>query len=735
MSVWRFLRRSYAAPALLVAVLGLVVSGLAAWQVGQVSAARDREQFSHAVAQAQDAIESRLETYIAVLRAGAGMVAAEQGAVDRASFHRFVVQLRIPEHYPGVQGIGYSVRLAARDARAAQRELAALGDPDLSVFPSGSREEIHAILHLEPLDRRNRAALGFDMYSEPTRRAAMARARDAGVPAASGRVELVQEIDRNKQAGFLIYAPVYRTGETPATVADRRAALAGFVYSPFRADDLFRGIFGSTTAPRLNLEIYDGDPAAPSLLHRSPGPRRLHPRYSTTRALDVAGRRWTVAYSTRPAFERSSSRDFVTVVLLGGLFATSVVTAAMWAQGRARYRADLAAERSRADARELEILQQASARLAAELDRDKLVRAVTEAGRELTGAEIGAFFYNVTDRSGESLQLFTLSGAERAAFANMGMPRNTPVFGPTFRGEGPVRSADITKDPRYGQNAPHAGLPKGHWPVRSYLAVAVVSRSGEVAGGLFFGHSQPDVFTDAAERSIVALAGHAAIAIDNASLLEAAQQEIEARKLVEEQQKLLLDELNHRVKNTLATVQSISAQTFRSALTPEAYHEAFESRLVALSEAHNLLSRANWRGVMLKDLVWRELLPHGVADDGRIGISGPDLWLPPAAAVTIGMTIHELATNAARHGALSSETGRVDVSWTVSSTESDPGLTLVWQESGGPAVEPPTRQGFGTRMIERGVRHDLRGRAELHYDPAGLRCVITAPLPRLAEAA
>jgi PAS domain S-box-containing protein len=171
----------------------------------------------------------------------------------------------------------------------------------------------------------------------------------------------------------------------------------------------------------------------------------------------------------------------------------------------------------------LEILNQTAAVVAAELDTQRVVQTVTDAGVELTGAKFGAFFYNVVNEAGESLTLYTLSGAERAAFDRFGHPRATPVFAPTFKGEGVVRSDDITKDPRYGQNAPHNGLPKNHLPVRSYLAVPVTSRTGEVIGGLFFGHPEAGVFTEASERLVLGLAGQAAVAIDNARLFEAAQ--------------------------------------------------------------------------------------------------------------------------------------------------------------------------------------------------------------------
>ena len=176
-----------------------------------------------------------------------------------------------------------------------------------------------------------------------------------------------------------------------------------------------------------------------------------------------------------------------------------------------------------AQATHLKVLNETGAALAAELDLERIVQLVTDAGVRLTRAQFGAFFYNVIDAAGESLTLYTLAGAAREDFDRFGHPRATAVFAPTFKGEGVVRSADITADPRYGNNSPHHGMPKNHLPVRSYLAVPVTSRSGEVIGGLFFGHPEPGVFGEDTERLMVGVAGQAAIAIDNARLFEAAQ--------------------------------------------------------------------------------------------------------------------------------------------------------------------------------------------------------------------
>ena len=197
-------------------------------------------------------------------------------------------------------------------------------------------------------------------------------------------------------------------------------------------------------------------------------------------------------------------------------------------------------ERRKADAalqvetRTLETLNRVGRAVAAELELDRVVQVATDAATELCGAAFGAFFYNRINEKGESYLLFTLSGAPREAFEKLGMPRNTAVFASTFTGASVVRVDDITKDARYGHNWPHKGMPQGHLPVRSYLAAPVVSRSGEVIGGLFFGHPEAGVFTERSERIAVGVAAQAAIAIDNARLYQAAQQEIEQRRRAED---------------------------------------------------------------------------------------------------------------------------------------------------------------------------------------------------------
>ncbi len=223
------------------------------------------------------------------------------------------------------------------------------------------------------------------------------------------------------------------------------------------------------------------------------------------------------------------------------------------------------AERTRA----LEILNQAGTVLARETELDVVVQTVTDAGVALTGAQFGAFFYNLVDAAGESYTLYAISGVPREAFSKFPMPRNTAVFAPTFSGTEIVRSDDITQDPRYGHNPPYLGMPEGHLPVRSYLAVPVLSRTGGVLGGLFFGHSHPGVFTEDSERNLSGLAGEAAVAIDNVRLFEETQREIAERRRAEAALRELNAGLEEQVRQRTADLIK-NAEALRQAQKMEA---------------------------------------------------------------------------------------------------------------------------------------------------------------------
>ncbi|HVH44063.1 MAG TPA: ATP-binding protein [Labilithrix sp.] len=226
-------------------------------------------------------------------------------------------------------------------------------------------------------------------------------------------------------------------------------------------------------------------------------------------------------------------------------------------------------ETLRSETRFLELLNEIGTALAAELDLEKLVQLVTDAGTQLSGAKFGAFFHTLQGAQGEALLLYTLSGAPREAFEGFGLPRATPIFKPILYGEGPVRCDDVLKDPRYGRLAPHYGMPPGHPPVRSFVAVSVVSRTREVIGGLFYGHPEPGVFTERTERLLVGLAGQAAVAIDNARLLERAQRERKRAEEASQEKDEFLAIVSHELRTPLTAILGWSRLLRGGTLTPE----------------------------------------------------------------------------------------------------------------------------------------------------------------------
>ena len=200
--------------------------------------------------------------------------------------------------------------------------------------------------------------------------------------------------------------------------------------------------------------------------------------------------------------------------------------------------------------------------------------------------------------------------------------------------------------------------------------------------------------------------------------------DITDRKRIEEHRLLLLNELNHRVKNTLATVQSIAAQSFRWARNDKSGRELFEARLLALSGAHDVLTNESWEGANLDEIVAKAIAPYRGGHANRFQLRGPPVRLAAKMALSISMALHELATNAVKYGALSTDKGWVSITWQTQSNGQE--LHLEWLEADGPAVAPPSRKGFGSRLIERGLAQELGGSARIEYRTTGVWCEITA---------
>ena len=335
----RRFRIEYTLPLFVLAIILAITGVLWAHSRGNVERVV-RTSFDFEVRDTCNRIEQRIQAYEQVLRAARGLFQSS-GDVTRAEFKSFVASLELGAKFPGIQGVGFS-RIVPGDQRDAHiAAVRAEGFPEYVIKPAGGREFYTSIVYLEPFSGRNLRAFGYDMYSEPTRRAAMDRARVSGQCAMSGKVKLVQETETDVQAGFLIYLPVFKAGAAPNASLRLQDELLGWVYEPFRMNDLMEGILGQHAAD-LDLEVYDGDGVSEGdLLYQS---GEAHASASEKNALQTVSyldrdeRRWTVLLRARPSFKSHLRGNDSLIILAAGMTLSVVLSALVWLliQGRRR---------------------------------------------------------------------------------------------------------------------------------------------------------------------------------------------------------------------------------------------------------------------------------------------------------------------------------------------------------------------------------------------------------------
>ncbi|HEU0290085.1 MAG TPA: CHASE domain-containing protein, partial [Burkholderiales bacterium] len=331
----------YHAIAIALALVLSVAFTFSAWHLAQdASESEANIRFEFRSGQIREAIRGRLVDYEQVLRGGVGLYAASE-SIERNEWRAYVQHLRIEEIYPGIQGLAFVAHVTAAQRSRHESLMRAGGYHQYSIWPDGQREEYAPIAYIEPFAGLNLRALGFDLGSEPVRRTALDRARDAGEPAISARVTLIQETDRDVQAGFLMFAPIYNNALDISTVGRRRAALTGYIYGAFRMNDLMRGILGKLSDVRL--EIFDGSPGQDGALlfdslptGAAPG---FAPGYAVTSTLPVRGRNWTLRVTSLPAFENTVDTQTPRLVTLAGGLISALVLAIIWSLSTLRARA------------------------------------------------------------------------------------------------------------------------------------------------------------------------------------------------------------------------------------------------------------------------------------------------------------------------------------------------------------------------------------------------------------
>ncbi|MFL6671715.1 MAG: CHASE domain-containing protein [Massilia sp.] len=316
-----------------------------------------------------DAILQRTAVYEQVLRGAQGFLRGSVD-IDRKEFAAYFSLLKLGEHFPGIEALGIASIIPPQQLAAHVASVRSRGFPEYDVHPRGNRDFYTSITHIEPFSGRNLRAFGFDMFSDPVRRAAMEMARDSGRAAASGKVVLVQEGRQYAQSGFLMYLPVYRVGQPVATVEQRRTAIAGWVYAPFRMNDLMHGL-GGAHAGDLDVAVYDGARVEDSaLLYRSPGTARpgdRHPLFSSTMPITISARPWTLVVQSSPSLEATLDLARPRVIAATGAGLGCLLSLVVWLLASERGRALRLAEGMTQE------LRQSRDRIEAEQQRMKVI--------------------------------------------------------------------------------------------------------------------------------------------------------------------------------------------------------------------------------------------------------------------------------------------------------------------------------------------------------------------------
>jgi CHASE1-domain containing sensor protein len=523
---------------LIVFIVVALIGGGVTFAVYKNETAAREARFQVVADEVVDRIRNRVQQHIALVAATASHLEAIGSDINRNRFRRFVEGLDLDDEFEGVQGIGLARILQKDEEIETARRISADYGEDRQIWPPSEEALRTAIVMLEPLDARNRAALGFDMYSEQRRREAMYRAINTGEVSATAPVTLVQEITSIKQPGFLVYIPV---GD------DDSGRITGFAYAPFRAGDLHDAALAEGPLP-VEIETRDENAAQDAVLYTSENFSRsaATSRFSVERQIEVAGRIWTITLRDRAAFRARDEAPYTLITgLISLLLATALAAATRW--------------------------QQQS------VDRARELNAL-------------------------------------------------------------------------------------------------------------------------AERSI-------------------------------KEKDLMLQEMKHRIKNSIARIMAMARQTAAASDSIEAFSESFNARLQSMSNAQDMLTRNHWQQTDLRELLKVELQQvYGNAME-EAEISGPSVKLNGRQTQALGLTFHELATNSLKYGAGAVEDGRLVISWSVErKPQTGRELRFVWDERTGEKAEPPTRRGFGARLIEASVAGELGGSIDRSFHDTGLTITLRFPV-------
>ena len=598
----------------LILLLGFCFTLLVYHYFSKLTHDQDESRFQKSAQEIHDQIRLRLETSITLLRAGTGLFAASN-SVDAGEFDRFVQQIELEKNYPGVQGIGFSRRFSREELPKVVSSMRRERSRDFKVWPNDSpRDEYTAILYLQPATPRNTDALGYDMFAEPVRKQAMETARNTGMPTASGRVTLVQEHGVNpehKQWGFLIYMPVYQKKVPLITENERRAALLGYVYSPYRVDDFLAPVITEKNHD-VTFLVYDGTEIKPgSLLNSGSSEIIEKPLFSDTKPLPVAGRTWTVSYATKPSFAQGSSRSLLKYTVIIGILLSFLFAAVTRSEINARSRAERSADdvrQSEATIRKTltqrehaeealheasEALNEANKRALSEyerlLERIKALAQTLGAARELTAVFRGlreftnasipcnGFFVSLYDSVRDvRTACYGWADGDELDVSEL-PPMQVTTLGPNSRA---VRTGEviITNDYMRAQRG-HPGVIVGpDNGLRPEASMAVpMAVMGRIIGTIEVQSYKSNVYRAEHVTAMSMAANLTAVAIENVRLLKL---ERTAREAAEESNRLkdeFLATVSHELRTPLTAILGWSRMLESETLDDTIVHQAVET--------------------------------------------------------------------------------------------------------------------------------------------------------------
>ncbi|MFN0263640.1 CHASE domain-containing protein [Tepidamorphus sp. 3E244] len=524
--------------------IGLAMSAMVYQSVADSSQSR----FSRIAVETAGSVKLRVEQHISLLRATNSFFEASSDAIDRYEFRTFVEGLDTERTYDGIQGIGFAKLISTGTELVAEQQMRRDYDLTREIWPVTDQPVRTAIALLEPANARNRTAIGYDMFADEVRREAMIRAFKSGEPAASGPVELVQEITTNKQVGFLVY--LYRGPKEDLALAAREGGFGtGFVYAPFRAGDLHSAALMRTAELPVVLESFDVTDGAEVALYRSPGhdDDMVEGGERSEIVLDVAGRKWKFVVSATNQF-REPYFEYISPILAG---LTILLAGALAATTHAQF---------------------------------KSIRAAQELNR-----------------------------------------------------------------------------------------------------------------------------------VSNTAL---------------QQKELMLGEMKHRIKNSIARIMAIARQAANGAESLDEFKDSFSARLQAMATAQDALTRSHWERADLRELLLAELKQVFGETMKNYELVGPPVNVNEKAAQSLGLTFHELATNALKYGLENADDG-IAISWSFNKQSKGRVFTLLWREKAGTLPPEPDRVGFGTRLMRASVGGELGGTFDRTLDEHGLTVRIEVPAKNL----